>query len=206
MPKINLRRIVSHGIEIHKQYQVVIVNPFSRLRGNYKRHEMFEKEFIRIPGKMFGIPGEEKNILHFFNNCPYVLDVTQEVPEILKLEEDIYYNEGIQSFYSSDHKKEIELDIRASIDFKECENWAFKNLLRVVSEDLSPGDKLLVRNIAVDSFHKTLEVTLDPKNIQGSFFPRCLGTHMHEYALNKLNSFGFKIHNPVYKDIDLRPK
>ena len=207
MAKVNLRRVRNPKYKVKRHYDVVIANPFYGLNHDWKRINAFEDAFMNLPGEMLKTPGREKEVLDFLRHCPYVLDVPKKIPNVVKVDDKFYYGTSGHNFFSHNYEDMIDFRIVASVNFDECDALAFRNLmLTVKKEDLSLGDKILVRDIAKDSFHRTLEAAADLNVAENYSFAMCVRTDMHEYALNRLNDYGFETQHPWFKDVRLSPK
>ena len=204
MAKVNLRRVRNPKYKVKRHYDVVIANPFYGLNHDWKRINAFEDAFMNLPGKMLATPGREKEVLDFLRHCPYVLDVPKIIPNIVKVDGKFYYNTSGRNFYSNNYEDMIDFRMMAPVNFDECDFLAFRNLLFTVKgDDLSLGEKVLIRNIATDSFHRTLEAAADLGVAENYSFAMCVRTDMHEYALNRLNDYGFETQNPLYRYVRL---
>ncbi|MAG50539.1 hypothetical protein CL621_02780 [archaeon] len=198
MAKINLTRNRNPKSKRKRIYDISISNPFYELNiygpnKNWKRIRAFEDAFIDIPGKMFATPSKEKEVLDFLRYCPYVLDVPKKTLSVVKVDGKFYGSTSGENFFNHNKEDVIWFRMMAPVNFDECDPLAFRNLLTMVEErDLSLGDKILVRDIAIDSFHRTLEAAADLNVAEGYSFEMCVRTDLQEYALNRLNVYGFK--------------
>lgn len=204
MAKINLTRVRNPKYKVRRSYDIVIANPFYGLNHDWKRIRTFEDAFMILPGEMFATSGKEKEVLNFLRHCPYVLDVPKKTPNVIKVDGKFYYGTSGKNFFNHNKESMINFRMMAPVSFEECDYLAFRNLLYTIKEeDLSLGQRVLVRDIATDSFHRTLEAAADLSVAENYSFAMCVRTDMHEYALNRLNDYGFETQHPWYMDVRL---
>ena len=96
-------------------------------------------------------------------------------------------------------KKILKINYCKKFNIEECRRFSIESLMSIVDEELTLGDKLLVRNIAMTSFdHSFNMVVNNSKNSDGITLARCICTKYHTYCIEKLLEYGFKLNQIDY--------
>lgn len=179
----------------------------------------------------FGLLRNEKNrrllhyyIIHFENlfqngkSYQKVLDVLKNSKHKINVEENEgknrllvkikgrYYNMvrelGIANL---EFKKGLDLFIYDEIDLNESRRIAVENLTLMVSNsangELSLGDKKIIRDIALATFHSSLEKAVNGFSEEVADLESCVRTDLHDWPANQLISYGFKVKHPRFYEI-----
>lgn len=111
------------------------------------------------------------------------------------------------TLYRFAREDNIDLEITECerLNLNEWDACAVRNLTSIVKDtDLSLGDKKLIKDIAITSWRNMLSKALTPGGYAGLGVTNCLvRTDLHEGAMHELESYGFEIDNPTFKNIDL---
>jgi len=132
---------------------------------------------------------ERAKILGFLRNCPYKLPVSEDCSnlEIIKLKRNYYSSQGMLI------GRKLIIELYKKIDFNNYNLIAIKNLVNIVDEELTSGDRKIIRDIALKNFRECLEISSDNTSSKKGNLKMCLETDRNATAVNELEKYGFKL-------------
>ncbi len=175
----------------YKDYSLLLVYPEI---GDPERAR-FEKKYLREPEDRFQSPEEEEAVLSFYRDAPCRLPIPtlKRLSNVFRSGIDLYYRASSGIFYNHDKSIGINYYLAKRIDLSYYQSRAVKNLLSAVQdEDLSLGDRMIIRDIALKAFHHALGLAMEPdgKYIFSFCFNRL---NINEAALAELERYGFTV-------------
>ena len=125
----------------------------------------------------------------------------------MKINNNIYINPQSVNFFNSDKTICLTIEEWRKINLKKYHPTAIKNLMATIQDkDLSLGDKIIIKNIALDSFNWMINFATTEKGGQNYGLYDCIRTDLYEFATHRLRDFGFKVKHPHsrIKDFDFK--
>lgn len=155
----------------------------------------FEKKYLREPEDRFQFPEQEEAVISFYRDAPCRLPILnlKELPNVFRFGVDLYRYAGSGVFHNHNKSLGINYYLAKRIDLPYYQSLAVRNLLSAVQdEDLSLGDRMIIRNIALNAFHHALGLAMEPdrKYIFSFCFNRL---NINEAALAELERYGFTV-------------
>ena len=185
----------------HKHYYVILERPAS------PEHKVtaFNEFFVDRLEELFRDKHTEQQILDFLKNCPYRIPIKKRWADSVEKYKGVYYKPcQKKSFPNFDNATGLCISLVEKVDFAHYNSIAVRNLMSTIQdEDLSLGDKKLIRDIAIASFHQMLEIAVTPEVAGSLSFDMCLATSLHEPAALELRRYGFKIKEDKFYDVNL---
>lgn|GEM_PF-5635422 len=189
--------------------------------GNLKRHTFilerpWNSEKIRFRaslnqvaklGRILQKTPTEMAVLEWYQNNPYRLPVSYEddVPEIIKIEQEYYWNNDPTGFKIQRGEVTLQLYHFSKIDISYYRGEAVKNLYGVIKDEgLSLLDRQTIKDIALRWFYHGLEQLMDSPSEEMSFSALFNRIGSNEAALAELERYGFKVESPKVKRFDGR--
>ena len=151
----------------------------------------------------FKNPSLEDKVIEEIKNKKILPLSERETPfPVIKVAEEYYISGGFRFYFSNSSKtKALCISLHKKLDFEYYNGVAVKNLLRTVQdEELSLGDRKIIRDIALESFHSMIEVGLKSPKYSFNMLVR---TDLHEWASWQLENYGFNLNNPRFYNVDL---
>jgi hypothetical protein len=128
--------------------------------------------------------------------------------KIIKKGNNFYGLRGGKSTWLTPEFK-LEIYFYEKLDLARMRGDAVKNLMTCISdEDLSLGDKKIIRDIAVESLFNHLNFVVDSNSFTGLHYNFATYTHAQNLPRDRLRSYGFKYRNSDsrIKDFDVGSK
>ncbi|MFH0701262.1 MAG: hypothetical protein V2A62_02385 [Candidatus Woesearchaeota archaeon] len=182
-----------NGTVLRVEYLVALEGP-SPITGREEDSQEFTNYFYFFPLELFGLPHLEQEVLDFYRNTPSRLPVnlSQGASEVLKAGDSYYHHTGNYFLSNKDDSIRITVHKFAKVNLGFFQGVAVRRLLDIVQdEDLSRGDRLIIKNIALDNFYRCLELALDPQRKYSFTF--CFSLDWNQAALSQLEEYGFKV-------------
>ena len=155
----------------------------------------FENKYFQEPQDKFQIPGHEEEVLSFYRDAPCRLPILnlKGLPNVFRFGFDLYCYSGQRSFPNHDNSLNIKYYLVRRIDLPYYQSLAVRNLLSAVQEeDLSLGDRMIIKDIALKAFHHALELAMESDKTY--IFSFCFNRlNINEAALAELERYGFTV-------------
>ncbi len=153
----------------------------------------FRDQYSALPGIRFKCPEQEAAVLSFYRDAPCRLPITNAeiLPNVFRFKDELYARGVTDQLSNQNDSSRITIVLAKRIDLLYYQSLAVKNLLSAVQdEDLSLGDRMMVRDIALKAFHHALGLAMEPdrKYIFSFCFNRL---NVNEAALAELERYGF---------------
>ena len=187
-----------------KNYEFYIENPFFNSNKSYSSYDeyLFDldsasfrfREFFEKPLENFSRGINENEVIKFYKTNPYLLSGAKR--DVCKINGDYFIsNSGYMT-------KGIHLIQMIRIKPEKFETIAHHNLLSTIDEELTLGDKLIIKKIAKDVFYHTLDSASNDEI--DSNFGMTLFLMLNEAALAQLDKYGFKHENERILNVKLK--
>jgi len=153
-----------------------------------------------------------KESLEFFKNVPTIKNFSG-YGFVIKSEENYYEIRSDYFMWNSDRTKKINVKRYKNISKQYLHEGAVFNLNDIIkNEDLSLGDRLIIKNIALRALENNLEKVLE-KGSAISNIDFCIRVDLDNLVREELKDYGFDLKEKVYgypqgnvKYFDLRQK
>ena len=151
--------------------------------------EGYEGIFVNMIKKEFE-KGYVKEVISFLKNHPFYFE-GPHFKSILKVNGEYFHNPVRSCFYSGNNC--LDLSFFKWLSPLNLRPKAVRNLLSAVEGPLTLGDKLIVRDIAIETFQSALEKGSQSTEYEDSTLGGCLQTQYNPVALRQLKEYGFQI-------------
>lgn len=138
-------------------------------------------------------------ILMFFRDHPnrLITNKFKGYDKIIKINNIFYTPSGSSSRPNKDNRVILEVNEYSKINPREHYPEVTQNLIKIIEEDTSVAEKMLIRDIAIKSFHNALEFASNPhlKSLghENYAFGWCKSPQYHRFAVLSLIEYQFKI-------------
>jgi hypothetical protein len=158
----------------------------------FQRKRDFQELFISSPAKVFQNPKREEEVLQFYESNIYVVSFSDT--QIWKIGENYWRETHSQNFHNKSKTRSVTINEFYPINLISSRKWAAKNLARVVeTEGLTLGERVILKNIAIEQFEQALNMVANPEDDRVQTLGECLRTDLNECVLPPLRNHGFKI-------------
>jgi len=201
-----LRKIPTKETDLFRElYEVMLLNPFYNDKDREGAIESFREKFVAKPAAIMKMRGGEKDVMSFYRFSPHRLVTGQPTDGRFLIQEEERYFLLNNAYLAVNKEKGFGINVIdcESLRPKEHYPMVIKNIISIISEsELSSGDKLLLRDLAIESFHDRLRIASDPTYSSMKTFRDCLDVRFHPNVFYKLVGFGFKMKNQIIDEVD----
>jgi hypothetical protein len=193
-----------------KNYEFYLENPFfnsNKLYSSYDEY-LFDlssasfrfMDFFEKPLENFSKGINENEVIKFYKTNPYLLSGAKR--DVCKINGNYFSSNGGYILANKCGTKGIHIIQMIRIKPEKFETIAHHNLLSTIDEELTLGDKLIIKKIAKDVFYHTLDSALNDEI--DSNFGMTLFLMLNEAALAQLDKYGFKHENERILNVKLK--
>ncbi|VVB80466.1 Uncharacterised protein [uncultured archaeon] len=178
-----------------RNYEFHLLNPFTEdnldfyeMQAGWKNWDVLEKRWTLLFQS-----GREKEVIAELSNSTLRLPLKKRHTPLVKIDEDYYAHQGDISCLNQNETTKMTIARYLKIDLNSYKEEAVKVATKMIREhDLSLGDRAIVRNVALLSLEKIIELLSSESRFD---FPIDLVLELdkNEGTIEELERYGFEV-------------